>query len=269
MKIRILSDLHFETLPREFRRELPHVEADLLVIAGDYHRARLTIPHARAQFPKIPLVIVAGNHEHYRTGYSVSENIAQLRKDAQIDREANGNVTHFLENDTVTLNLTSGEIRIIGATLWTDFRIFDTPAKSMRWAQANMNDFLYINSDRKPGTGLRPIETVNWHQASRRFIEHQLKQSFAGPTIVLTHHLPSILSVSTRYRSGALTPAFASNCDDLIALGPDVWIHGHTHDSCDYRIGKTRIICNPHGYSAGVSGSVPENKNFDPRLVVE
>ena len=26
------------------------------------------------------------------------------------------------------------------------------------------------------------------------------------------------------------------------------WIHGHTHDACDYMIGDTRVLCNPRGY---------------------
>lgn len=27
-----------------------------------------------------------------------------------------------------------------------------------------------------------------------------------------------------------------------------LWIHGHSHDRCDYLLGKTRIIANPLGY---------------------
>jgi hypothetical protein len=29
---------------------------------------------------------------------------------------------------------------------------------------------------------------------------------------------------------------------------PKVWIHGHSHDRCDYLLGKTRVVTNPHGY---------------------
>lgn len=25
------------------------------------------------------------------------------------------------------------------------------------------------------------------------------------------------------------------------------WIHGHIHTPCQYNIGNTKIICNPHG----------------------
>ncbi len=42
---------------------------------------------------------------------------------------------------------------------------------------------------------------------------------------------------------------------------PALWVHGHTHDSCDYHVGATRVVCNPKGYEY-------ENKAFDPELVV-
>ena len=76
-----------------------------------------------------------------------------------------------------------------------------------------------------------------------------------------------------------MTGAFASSlADDLLGNGltvtgaepeaeasqsrVDYWFHGHVHNSCDYFIGSTRVIANPHGYGR-------ENRNFDPCLVVE
>ena len=29
---------------------------------------------------------------------------------------------------------------------------------------------------------------------------------------------------------------------------PKLWIHGHSHDRCDYSLGKTRVVANPMGY---------------------
>lgn len=57
----------------------------------------------------------------------------------------------------------------------------------------------------------------------------------------------------------------ASNLDDLVeASGAVLWVHGHTHASCDYRIGRTRVVCNPRGYH-------PDglNSDFDPDFIVE
>ena len=60
-----------------------------------------------------------------------------------------------------------------------------------------------------------------------------------------------------------LSPAFVSNLSEIIdPRQPALWVHGHVHTSFDYRVGATRVLCNPHGYGA-------ENPDFDPRLVVE
>lgn len=117
---------------------------------------------------------------------------------------------------------------------------------------------------------LRPAETVKWHMASRAYIAAELAKPFGGKTIVVTHHLPSLRSVHQRFKEDPLTPAFASNCDDLLDLGADLWIHGHTHDSFDYLAGKTRVVCNPRGYSDYYGrGLRSENKLFNPALIVE
>ena len=71
---------------------------------------------------------------------------------------------------------------------------------------------------------------------------------------------PSIRSIADRYKSDPVSPAFASNMDDFILEHqPRLWIHGHIHESFDYEIGKTRVVCNPRGYA-----STEENKGFRP-----
>jgi Icc-related predicted phosphoesterase len=60
-----------------------------------------------------------------------------------------------------------------------------------------------------------------------------------------------------------LNAAYASDLSDVIEQGrPALWLHGHTHDSCGYQVGSTRIVCNPRGYE-------DENPKFDPALVVK
>ena len=77
---------------------------------------------------------------------------------------------------------------------------------------------------------------------------------------MVTHHAPSIRSIADRYKLDPVSAAFASNMDDFILeYQPRLWIHGHTHESFDYKIGKTRVVCNPRGYA-----STEENKRFRP-----
>jgi hypothetical protein len=45
-----------------------------------------------------------------------------------------------------------------------------------------------------------------------------------------------------------------------------LWLHGHVHHSCDYRIGATRVLANPRGYAPG---GVVENTAFDADFNIE
>ena len=270
VKIWVISDLHYEILGPDVTEHLPRPEADVLMIAGDYYRARLAVPRARLQFPDIPLVMVAGNHEHYGNETSVKHDIATMREDSRFDREERGMATHFLENETVELYLAGENVRFIGATLWTDFGIFGDWSTYISYAQRGMNDYACIQGDRREGGLLEALETREWCLESRRYIESELRKSFDGKTVVVTHHLPSLRSVAARFRNNALTAAFASDCDDLLALGADLWVHGHTHDSSDYTADKTRVVCNPRGYPSRYGSlTESENKCFKPDLVVE
>jgi predicted phosphodiesterase len=61
MRIRVLSDLH-----REFGSVfLPDVAADLVVLAGDIDRGIKGVVWARQAFSGVPVLYVAGNHEHF------------------------------------------------------------------------------------------------------------------------------------------------------------------------------------------------------------
>jgi hypothetical protein len=67
---------------------------------------------------------------------------------------------------------------------------------------------------------------------------------------------------------------FVSDLRHILDLA-DLWIHGHVHDSFDYRVGATRVIANPRGYArnlnmAGAPADLKwENRAFDPALVIE
>jgi predicted phosphodiesterase len=52
--------------------------------------------------------------------------------------------------------------------------------------------------------------------------------------------------------------------NEIIDHGPDLWVHGHTHNSFDYSLGKTRVVVNPYGYK-----DVEVNPQYDRQLVIE
>jgi hypothetical protein len=61
-----------------------------------------------------------------------------------------------------------------------------------------------------------------------------------------------------------LSASFASDLDALITeSGAPLWIHGHTHNNVDYRIGATRVYTNQRGYPDKLVAG------FDPGAVLE
>jgi len=82
---------------------------------------------------------------------------------------------------------------------------------------------------------------------------------------VVTHFLPHPGSVAPQYEGSPLNRFFlAADAQPLVEeRGARLWIHGHTHVSCDYQVGKTRVICNARGYPAEPGTSL------NPALVID
>lgn len=76
---------------------------------------------------------------------------------------------------------------------------------------------------------------------------------------------PSIKSITPKYINDPVSAGFASDLEFLVEKA-DLWVHGHIHESVDYRIQGCRVITNPCGYRT--RGGAPENWSFDPNLVV-
>ena len=95
--------------------------------------------------------------------------------------------------------------------------------------------------------------------AARNFLITELAKPFAGPTVIVTHHLPSMQSVAARFKNDVPSAAYASHLDELVAnSNAALWIHGHAHNSSDYVIGGTRVLCNPRDNSVPNSSSKSE-----------
>jgi hypothetical protein len=199
----------------------------------------------------MPCIYVAGNHEFYK---------GALKESLEDGRSAAAGFpnVHFLENDVAVV----GGVRFLGATLWTDYRIEGHPEVAMFHARERMNDYRQIAKQRNPWQRFVPETAYRLHQQSRLFIESALKAD-ATKTVVVTHHLPHRRSIPARFKGDLLNAAYASDLSEVIEAGrPALWIHGHTHDSCDYTVGGTRVISNPRGYD-------DENSDFNPGLTVQ
>jgi len=248
VKIQVLSDLHLEMNSCE----VP-VVGDVIVLAGDIDVGTEGIAWAKEQFAGRPVVYVAGNHEFYRRLFP--DLLDELRA------EADGSNVVFLENDAFVI----GGVRFLGTTLWTDFTLNGHARQAINMAAAKhgINDFRAI----KKATGelLRPADVAEAHRRSVQWLRARLSEAHEGPTVVVTHHVPCIMSTHPQNRFDPLTAAFVNNLENLILdHQPAIWISGYTHYCSDYRIGNTRLISNQRGYS-----DLDDTGGFDPGLVIE
>jgi len=273
MNLQIASDLHLEMLWRDPRLRgwqvvEPAAHADLLILAGDIHQGAAAVA-AFVDWP-VPVLLVPGNHEAYES--TIETSLAAMRAAAE------GTRVRVLQRETVVMD----GVRFVAATLWSDPAVMGEREAQARTALLRtMVDYRLIGTDR-PGASdqerLTIEETIGQHRQDRAWLEAELAQLYAGPTVVITHHLPSLRSIAPRYADSLSNAGFVSELDGL--MGADrvqLWIHGHTHSSFDYRVAGTRVVCNPRGYGRGL-GSEPseaspaltfENPEFQPAWVLE
>lgn len=244
MKIWILFDMHLDAGGEPLA---PPPEADIAVVAGDICDDRWIEDTSRL----LPVIFVAGNHELYH--HNFRERMAGLRALCG---------AALLDNSEITV----GGVRFVGCTLWTDYNRGSTAAMDEAWR--TMSDHRLIEWQEDPWGRFCPEDALNLHRQSVLFLRNSTCDNNPPdmPTVVVTHHAPSVQSIHPRYRDGALlNHAFASDLDYLVeGSGAALWVHGHTHDVSDYEIGETRVLCNPHGYPHEVG-----KNGFNPTLIVE
>lgn len=273
MKIRVLSDLHLECDEPE---AIPHVDADLIVLAGDIHNHAEGIRWAAETFgDKTPVVYVPGNHEYYDGEFGALE-VAMRDAAAGVDN------VHYL--NSAALTDPDEHWRVLGTTLWTDFELFggskEEIAASIAAAEKVMLDFRGPIQVTWPSSAtgtagasegsrlFTAADTLALHAHARDWLEQQLAEPFTGKTIVVTHHAPHRASLADRFANDLSSAGFISHLTDLVGPPVALWIHGHTHTAFDYVANGTRVVCNPRGYVSRRSGRL-ENEQFAWDKIVE
>ena len=247
MKIAYASDLHleFETITLQNKGN-----ADVLVLAGDictvkHYHSNPELGEAYHQFfencsKEFPHVVyVVGNHEHYN--YQFVHTVDDLK--SKLSEFQN---IHVLDNETFEID----GVLFIGSTLWTDMNKEDP--FTMLAAGSAMPDFRIVKYfDGVNYYKFTPQLSVKEHSRSLQYIQQVLSNSKDKKCVVVTHHSPSHGSISPQYKNEHLmNGAFHNQLDYMMELTDNIklWVHGHTHDEFDYKIGITRVVCNPRGY---------------------
>jgi len=152
MRLLVLSDLHREIWKEHGPKiDLVASRPDIVILAGDIDTGTRGVEWAARTFTGLPVVYVHGNHEAY--GHKLEE----VQRDIEASCAVTSNV-HFLNCD----EFRHGNVRFLGATLWTDFCLFgeDARPECMRAAQDVMVDYQRIRLTTEGYRKLRASDTV-------------------------------------------------------------------------------------------------------------
>lgn len=278
MKIQIVSDLHLEFEDINIKNELG---ADVLVLSGDicvaddlhnqpalaweslptdgYGRAKRALRYREFfqrvsfQFPHV--IYVMGNHEHYNGKFDKSaEELQGMLNYLNIHN------VYILDRGTKVID----DVTFVGGTMWTDCNNGDS--LTLYHLEHAMNDFRLIRIAKENFRKFLPARTMSEHVKTKQYIQTVLQGlPEDAKAVVCTHHAPSHLSIHEYYKDDFLmNGGYASDLSEFILDHPKIklWTHGHMHQTFDYVIGETRVVCNPRGYN-------DENPGFNSNFIVE
>lgn len=253
MRCHYLSDLHLES--QDFPWMLP--EGDVLIIAGDLcHAACLAPgrqdPYAAAQRTRVlrfaeaavarfaHVLLIAGNHDHYDG--ILEDTCATFRRHLP-------GVT-VLDNCGVEID---GR-HIFGTTLWTDFE--GRREATMQAVRRGAGEFFFVKTrGRDPSqpdavVKFRPEHALAEHDRALAALHAHLAVQPSRPTVVVSHHAPSLKGLNPLYQGNGLDGVYASDLDAMIQTltSVPVWVHGHTHIKRRYRVGRTSVLANCRGF---------------------
>jgi len=244
LKIQLLSDLHLEYA--SFKPS--QIGADIIVLAGDIAVGAEGVLWAKQAFD-MPVIYVTGNHEFHDAAFTMGEHMAMMKQ------VADGSNVTVLDNESVEF---SG-VRFVGSTMWSDVE----KAYSVLFCDI---DRISVDENSYGPVHFSKEYQQNLFENNRNWLKSELEKPFVGKTVVVTHHAPSWKSLHEQHAGSPWNPCFMTDLEEVMS-GVDVWMHGHTHNSFDYSLDRTRVVCNPRGYPNDIIGF--ENSEFDAGKIVE
>ncbi len=235
-KVLLWSDLHFEFW--EKRQSLTDildkekVEADVLILAGDI--VPWTDPGRMVRIynwfaERWPTVIaIRGNHELYGTSPETALQMYEFIRPALLP-----NVMIVPEQEVIE---TDGA-RFVCGTMWYQKTKYISGLKRQNGGVIPWNDFRYIKGAEH--------YVFDQNAAFNKFLVDELRKD----DILVTHMLPSPQCVQPKYKGNPDNDFFVNDVTQLLLeREPRYALFGHTHDSVDVMVGKTRCLANPLAY---------------------
>jgi Icc-related predicted phosphoesterase len=283
MKIKLVSDLHLEFSDINIHNDQNY---DVLILGGDimiaqdlhdhpemdygmYSNVNLEslgrrqrkaqqyrdfLKRCSSQFPHV--IYIMGNHEFYHGKFYGA--IDYMREECTKFPNI-----YMLEQDMKIID----DVVFVGGTLWTDMNKRDP--LTMHAIEGMMNDFRIVRNDKRNYAPMSALDVAIRHDKTLAYIKLIVEEHKDKKCVVVGHHSPSTQSIHPIYAHETLmNGGYHSDLSELILDHPQIvlWTHGHTHHPFDYKIGETRIVCNPRGYE---NDGYSENTGWNPNIVIE
>ena len=148
--------------------------------------------------------------------------------------------------------------KLIFNTLWSHIS-----SRNSFYIQRRLNDFHVIKFD---GERFTPNHYNKLHNDAIKFLTKAVAKKSKGKTLVITHHVPTLLYNPPQYKGDALNEAFATELHDKIEKAAiDYWIYGHHHNNTsEFKIGGTTLLTNQLGYV-----QLKEHLTFQPGAFIQ
>jgi Icc-related predicted phosphoesterase len=237
MKIKYMSDLHLEFGAMD---NIPDNDGiDVLILAGDINvKHRIDWINAMANLFE-DVIYVPGNHEFYR-GH-MDNTLRHIKQDVYEN-------VHVLQNEWRKIK----GVTFHGSTMWTDYQSSGNQPLAMWDANQKMSDHRIIRMG-EDFRKFRAEDAAYEHMRAMAYLTNNVKEG----DVVITHHAPHENSSHESFKGQLLNAAYYSDRTAfMMSFKPSYWIHGHMHNTSDYVIDQTRVLCNPRGYA-------PNDLNID------
>lgn len=226
----LISDLHtefYEGKALDFVSQLQFVSGlDFLLLPGDIVVVNgQSLGECREVFEFLGgkarhVIYTVGNHEYYG-----SQQASEVESALKSILPSN---FHWLENEEATVD----GVHFYGGCMWFP----NDPLNAVY--RDEINDFRLI-----PDLGSWVYRrNLEFTENARRFIRQE--------TVVLSHHLCSAESTPPEFQASHSNRFFVTEQRALmLEKEPRLWVHGHTHSACRYRLGEaTEVVSSPYGY---------------------
>ncbi|MCP4614405.1 MAG: hypothetical protein GY845_37455 [Planctomycetes bacterium] len=230
MKLFPISDTLLELMRDGYRLQIPENDADIILFLGDIASGLEGLHWAIDQCDRlgIPGLFIPGNHEYY------GKNFCSL--DRYMREAAHNSSVRFMNCDEHMV----GDVRFLGATLWTDVSCYGIQSKNLILIKKALNDYRMIDFARQASISnggvsrkLHPQDTLQTHLEHKTWLLDKVGKSFNGKTVLLTHHGISRYCHHSKYPLDEISAAFWSDLEELFDNKIDLALFGHTHVNVD------------------------------------